>query len=153
MGAELSLLGSYKEIPPEFDKSIVLSNIRLKWDQNARSFIYHGPVGIIRIGNRPVNKNVETYVQLQKRGSGDLLDLYFKIDDSTWYYFAYNPGSMQVTSSNRTFNGIVMDVKDGDRKLKVRSEQMGYIYSLAPDRRAELFLRRFMDSEDQQQEN
>ena len=149
MQNELSLLGYYKDIPEEFNKNMVLSNVQLKWDQNSRSFLYHGPVGVIRIGNTQINKYVETYIQLSKRGSGDLFDIYFKVNNSTGYYFGYNPGSLQVSSTNREFNSIVMDLKDSVRKLKVRPGQTGFIYALAPDRRAELFLRRFMESEDE----
>jgi hypothetical protein len=153
MESELGLLGYYKETPPEFNKNLILSNIQLKWDQNSRSYIYHGPVGVLRAGNIQINKNVETYMQLNKRGSGDQLDIYFKVNSGLWYYFGYAPGSFQVTSTNRAFNQVVLQLKDSARKLKVRSGQKGYIYALAPERRAELFLRRFMDIEDAANQN
>ncbi len=148
MESELGLLGYYKEIPPEFAKKMVLSNVHLVWDQNSRSYIYHGPVGVLRVGSIPINKNVETYIQFSKRSSGDLLDIYFKVNSREWYYFGYNPGSFQVTSSNSTFNNIILELKDSARKLRVPPGQMGYIFALAPERRAELYLRRFMDIED-----
>jgi len=153
MEAELGLLGYYREIPSEFNKKLVLSNIHLKWDPDSRSYIYHGPVGVLRAGAVPINKNVETYLQLSKRGSGDLLDIYFKLDDNTWYYFGYNPGSFQVTSSNRRFNDIIFQLKDSSRKMKVPPGQMEFIYTQAPDRRVQLFLRRFMNIEDAEKEN
>ena len=92
-------------------------------------------------------------MQLSKRSSGDLLDIYFKVSNSLWYYFGYNPGSFQVTSTNRTFNSVVLDLKASARKLKVGPGQTGFIYALAPERRAELFLRRFLDIEDAANQN
>jgi hypothetical protein len=148
MESEMGLLGYYREVPAEFNKKLVLSNIRLKWDQNSRSYIFHGPVGILRAGKTAVNKDVETYIQLSKRSSGDFLDIYFKVSNSVWYYFAYNPGSFQATSSNKGFNSTILEIKDSSRKLKVPPGQTGYEYALAPDRRAQLFLRNYMAIED-----
>jgi len=148
MEKELGLYGNYKVIPENFNKNLILSNVKLKWNQNTRSFRYHGTIGVIRVGNKAVNKEVEAYIELSKRGSGDLLDICFIVDPNTFYYFGYNPGSMQVTSSNKTFNSIILSLKDTDRKLKVKPGATGYIYTLAPDRRVDLFLTRYNDAED-----
>jgi hypothetical protein len=147
MENELGLYGNYKSVPENFNKSMILSGIKLKWNQNTRSFRYHGSVGVIRIGNQAINKEVEAYIEFSKRGSGDLLDIYFVIDKNTYYYFGYTPGSLQVTSSNRTFNSIVFSLKDTNRLLKVKPGSTGFIYALAPDRRVDLFLRRYMEGE------
>lgn len=149
METELGLYGNYKAVPEKFNKSIIFSNVKLKWNQNTRSYRYHGPVGVIRIGNNPINKQVEAYIEFSKRGSGDLLDIYFQLDPNTYYYFGYNPGSMQVTSSNRSFNSLILSLKDSERKLKVKPGATGYIYALAPDRRVQLFLSRYSDAEEE----
>jgi hypothetical protein len=83
-----------------------------------------------------------------ERGSGDTFDMYLRVNDRTWYYIAYSPGTLQVLSSNRTFNAIVMDLKESDRKVKAKRGQAQYSYSLAAQRRLELFLDRFMEYED-----
>lgn len=145
---ELSLYGNYREVPPEFRKSMILSNVKLKYNMNTRSFRYNGDVGIVRIGDRQINKQARVFIELSKRASGDLLDIYFELNDRTWYYFGYNPGSFQVTSSNSVFNTLVLNLKDNQRKLSVRPGETEYIYSLSPERRAQLFLRRYMDEED-----
>ncbi len=147
METEQGLYGNYKAVPESFKKNLLLSNVKLKWNQNTRSFRYHGPVGVIRVGDKAINKEVEAYIEFSKRGSGDLLDIYFVVDKSTFYYFAYNPGSLQVTSSNKEFNNIVYTLKASERKLKVKPGEPGFIYALAPDRRVELFLRRYEEAE------
>ena len=148
--ADMSLYGEYRNIPEAFEKNLILSNVKLKWNQLTRTFRYHGDVAIIRVGDQLINKKVEAYIELTKRSSGDLLDIYFVLDDRNWYYFGYNPGSLQTVSSNRVYNGIVFDLKPAQRKVKTRLGQTGYIYSLAADRRAQLFLRRFLSSDEQQ---
>lgn len=145
MSSELSLYGSYRTIPPEFKKTLILSNVKLKWNTVTRSFRYHGDAGIIRVGDNQINKQAEVYIELSKRSSGDLLDIYILLDEKSWYYFGYNPGSLQTISSNREYNDIIMNLKDKQRKLAVKSKEQSYIYSLAPDRRVQLFLRRYID--------
>jgi hypothetical protein len=147
MSNDLGLYGAYRDVPDEFKKSIIISNANLTWNMNTRSYRYNGKIGIVRVGDKQVNKEAEVYIELSKRASGDLLDLYFKLNDNNWYYFGYNPGSFQVTSSNRQFNSIVYELKDNQRKMNVKPGEQSFIYALAPERRAELFLRRFMDEE------
>jgi len=147
LNADMGLYGEYRTIPSGFDKKLVLSDVKLKWNPYSRTYRYHGDIAIIRVGNNTISKKVEAYFEITKRSSGDLLDLYLKIDDKNWYYFGYNPGSLQVVSSNRKFNGIVFDLKPKDRKVRVRLGSTGYIYSLAAERRPQLFLRRFNAAE------
>ncbi len=147
MANELSLYGTYSEIPDAFKKTIIISNVKLKWNMNTRSFRYNGEVGIVRLGDKQINKQAEVFIELSKRSSGDLLDIYFKLNDRKWYYFGYNPGSLQVTSSNSIFNSILINLKENQRKLNLRGDPIGYIYTLAPERRAQLFIRRYSEEE------
>ena len=145
---QIGLLGIYEEIPPEWEHTIFFNEISLQWNQESRSFRWNGKVGIGNIGDIQVNKKVDAYIEMVERGSGDTFDMYLRVDDRTWYYIAYNPGTLQVLSSNRRFNAIVMDLKESDRKVKAKRGQAQYVYSLAAQRRLELFLDRFMEYED-----
>lgn len=147
MEADLGLYAEYRNIPPEFqNQKLIFSDVKLVWNQLTRTYRYNGDITIIKIGNRTINKKVEAYIELTKRTSGDLIDIYLKIDERQYYYLGYSPGSLQVISSNRLFNSIVFDLKAKDRKSKVRGGT-GYIYSLAAERRPQLFLRRFIAGE------
>lgn len=149
---ELGLYGLYSKIPPELEHTIFFNEIALEWNQDSRSFRYNGKVGIGNIGNIQVNKKVDAYIEFVEKGSGDIFDIYLKANDNTWYYIAYSPGGLQVLSSNRAFNQTVFDLKANDRKLKVKLGQPKYVYSLAADRRLELFILRFMDNEERKEE-
>ncbi len=145
---QLGLTGSYGEIPSQWKHSIFFSDLPLKWNQDSRSFRYNGTIGIGNIGDIQVNKKVQAYVELVEKGSGDLFDIYLKVDDNTWYYIAYTPGGLQVLSSNRRFNALVFDLKPADRRVKGKVGQGAYIYSLAAMRRLDLFLDRFLEYEE-----
>jgi hypothetical protein len=145
---QLGLMGVYEEIPAAWEHTIFFNEVPLVWNQDSRSFRWNGKVGIGNIGNIQVNKKVDAYIEMVERGSGDIFDIYLRVDDRTWYYIAYNPGTLQVLSSNRDFNDLIMNLKDSDRKVKVKRGQPEYLYSLAAQRRLELFLDRFMEYED-----
>jgi hypothetical protein len=145
---QVGLTGAYEEIPPEWRHTIFFNDLHLKWNQDARSFRYKGTVGIGNIGNIQVNKKVEAYIEFVERGSGDLFDIYLRVDDRIWYYIAYTPGGLQVLSSNSKFNEIVYDLKPADRRIKANVGQAQYIYSLAAQRRLDLFIERFLEYEE-----
>ncbi len=145
---QVGLTGAYEEIPPQWKHTIFFSDLSLKWNQDSRSFRYKGKVGIGNIGDIQVNKKVEAYIELVERGSGDVFDIYLRADDNVWYYIAYSPGGLQVLSSNRGFNGIIFDLKEGDRRIKGRVGQAPYVYSLAARRRLDLFINRFLEYEE-----
>jgi len=146
---QMGLTGAYTEIPPQLKHTIFFNDLPLRWNQDSRSFRYNGLVGIGNIGDIQVNKKVEAYIELVERGSGDVFDIYLRAGDRTWYYIAYTPGGLQVLSSNRTFNSIVFDLKEGDRRIKGRVGQAPYVYSLAARRRLDLFINRFLEVEEQ----
>ena len=142
---QLALTGAYEDIPPEWYSTIFFNDLPLTWDQDTRSFRYHGPVGIGNIGKVQVNKQVEAWVEFVEKGSGDVFDIYLDAGDGIWYYLAYSPGGLQVLSSNRTFNNIILETKEKDRRIKGGVGKASYIYSLAAQRRLELFRMRFQE--------
>jgi hypothetical protein len=145
---ELVLTGVYEEIPPAWKNTIFFNDLPLKWNQETRSFRYNGKVGIGNIGDIQVNKKVDAYIEMVERGSGDIFDIYLKVNRNTWYYIAYSPGGLQVLSSNRTFNNIVYDLKASDRRVRAKLGETQYIFSLAAQRRLDLFLDRFLSYEE-----
>ncbi len=144
---ELALTGMYNEIPQAWKNTIFFNDLPLKWNQNSRSFRYNGKVGIGNIGDIQINKKVDAYVELVEKGSGDIFDIYLRVDRRTWYYFAYSPGGLQVLSSNRNFNDIVFNLKAADRRVRARIGEPKYVYSLAARRRVDLFINRFLEYE------
>jgi len=145
---QLGLTGAYEEIPPQWQHTVFFNDLPLKWNQDSRSFRYNGTVGIGNIGNIQVNKKVDAYIEFVEKGSGDLFDIYLRAGDDAWYYIAYTPGGLQVLSSNRVFNDIVFNLKEGDRRVRGKIGASSYVYSLAARRRLDLFIDRFLEYEE-----
>jgi hypothetical protein len=85
---------------------------------------------------------VDGYVELQKRRSGDMLDIYLKPDNSTWYWFSYTRGVMMSLAGSNTFNSIIREEKLNTRKHPDNSISLPYTYMLGVQERLDSFLRR-----------
>ncbi len=145
---QLGLTGAYAEIPAVWKNTIFFNDLPLVWNQETQSFRHSGKIGIGNIGDVQVNKKVEAYIEMVEKGSGDIFDIYLRVDDRTWYYIGYSPGGLQVLSSNREFNSIVFDLKENDRRVKGKVGVAQYVYSLAARRRVDLFIDRFLEYEE-----
>lgn len=115
---DISLYGNMRRIPDELDFAILFSDLKLTWNPYIKAFVSSGPIGIAKIGKRQINKYVEGYVEISRRRTGDVFNIFLKIGNSSWYYFNYSAGVMQAISSNMEFNNELINVKDRYRKLK-----------------------------------
>ncbi|MGC9330468.1 MAG: hypothetical protein ACP5DZ_01165 [Bacteroidales bacterium] len=137
--SELSM-GNVKNAPKEMQKLVVLTDVNMKWYKEKSMFIHEGPVGISSLYDNPVNRNVFSFIALEKNRHGDKFHMYFEIDAETWYYFRYELGNMVAISTNTEFNQAVYDVRPGNRLIKDQGDQPSYRYSLG----SKTYLRRFL---------
>ena len=139
---EMKMFGQVPTVPKEQKHTLFLSDVTLEWDQDTRSYISTGKIGLGNVNGYPLNVAVEGYLEIQKKRSGDVFDLYLKLNGRDFYYFAYTPGVLQSISNNYTFNSILSNLKESKRKLKVRSGQPPYMYMLGVERKKTMFLRK-----------
>jgi hypothetical protein len=145
--AELGLYGKYQNIPKELIHTLFFTKVDLFWNQDTRSYRSTGKIGIGSINGQQVHKMVDGYMELSKRRSGDLFDVYLQLDRNIWYYFGYTRGVMHVLSSNRNFNLIVSDLKTKQRQLKTKRNEEPYIFIVTTGRKKDMFLRGFLEGE------
>jgi hypothetical protein len=143
--AELGLYGEYQNIPKELVHTIFFTKVDFVWNQDTRSYRSTGKIGIGSINGQQIHKMVDGYMELSKRRSGDLFDVYLQLDRDLWYYFGYTRGVMHVLSSNRNFNLIVGDLKTKQRQLKTKRNEEPYIFIVTTGRKKEMFLRGFLE--------
>jgi hypothetical protein len=113
---ELDLYGTSISLPKEFNYTLLLNDVDLYWNESTSSFRSRGKIGIGFIGPQPINVYVDGYIEIQRRRSGDMIDIYLKADESTWYYFSYFRGVMMTQAGNNTFNSIIANIKLNARK-------------------------------------
>jgi hypothetical protein len=142
MKEEMDLFGSSKNLPKEFTYELLLNDVKLYWNKSTSSYRSKGKIGIGFIGSQPVNVYVDGFIEIQRRRSGDMIDVYLKADESTWYYFSYLKGVMMARAGNTSFNSIISNEKEKDRKHPDSSLKVPYTYMIAVEDRLGRFLRR-----------
>ncbi len=138
--SELTLAGTMKKLPSALAATIVLSDVKLKWDSGTASYISEGPIGLASVGKESVFAEVKGILQLERKRGGDTMTLYLELAEDTWYFFNYTRTLMQAYSSNPEFNDIVMNTKEEERKSKGVKDQDPYTYILSSKRKKEIFL-------------
>lgn len=139
--AQINLNGMFKKVPSELNKTLVLTDVKMKWDDVTQSYVSIGKIGIGNIYKDQINKMVDGKIQIKKKKSGDVISIYLELDQNNWYFFTYTRGLMQVYSSSETFNSIIMEVKPDKRKLSAEKGQMPYQYMLSNKRKLNDFLK------------
>jgi hypothetical protein len=142
MKQDLDLFGVAGELPPEFNYELFLNDVTLNWNESSSSFRSKGRIGLGFVGTQPVNVYVDGAIEIQRRRSGDMFDIYLKANERTWYYFSYIKGNMMVLSSNPAFNSLVSSARQRTRRIPKKISKEPYSYMLAADDRLRRFLRR-----------
>jgi hypothetical protein len=142
---ELNLFGTVKSIPSELNKTIILNELKLVWNDVTNSYQSVGQIGIASINGIQINKKVDGFFELRIKRSGDMMDLYLQLDRRNYYYFGYTRGVMQTLSHNTTYVETIMNMKPKDRKSKTPRGSTPYNYLISTDRKKNNFYRRWQD--------
>lgn len=148
---EITLYGTIRTVPPELMKTLVLNHLHLKWNNETNSYQSVGKIGIGNIMGTEINKYVEGYVEIFKKRTGDICDIFLKADDQTWYYFGYTREVMQAISSHKEFNTMLRSLSPEKRTSKPAKGQTGYIYMVASDTKISQFMRRYRQMQEEQE--
>jgi hypothetical protein len=148
---EMDLFGTSRSLPKEFPYELVLNDVKLKWNEASSSYRSSGKIGIGFVGPNPINVYVDGYIEIQRRRTGDLVDVYLKADGAAWYYFSYLRGIMMTQAGNDNFNQAINKVKPNNRKDPKSNLRVEYTYMPAADDRLRRFLQR-MESGDEIQD-
>ncbi len=153
LSEDLQLYGSVRTMPKEFSYQIFLNDVNLVWNPQTLSFISKGKIGLGFIGTQPMNVYLDGYVEIQRKRSGDLLDIYLKANDGTWYWFSYFRGVLMSLSSNRAYDDIITGLKESARKHPDSNSRVPYKYMIGLPDRLGRFLRRMEGGMNEDYEN
>jgi hypothetical protein len=146
--SQVNLYGAYKKVPDELEHTMFLSDLKMKWNPTTRSFVSEGPIGLGIMGKSQLNKYFKGKLEVVKKRSGDLFNLYLEDDGGHWYFFNYQSGNMMVISSEDKFNNAIKEVKPDKRRLeKKEKNEASYQYTLGTPNKKSAFLRKFETTE------
>lgn len=133
-------MGNMNKAPKKMQDLFILTDVNMTFYKESSSYIHEGPVGVSSMGGVPVNRNVFSFISVEKNRRGDSFNMYFELDSETWYYFRFTAGNMAAISSNTVFNEAVYDTKPNERLIEAKGELPSYRYSLG----SKTYLRRYL---------
>jgi hypothetical protein len=142
MISEMSLVRHRKKVPDELAKTIFFTDLKMRWNPESGSYRSVGEIGIGYIGKEQINRKVKGTIEFVRKRSSDVLNMYFQIDNFTWYFFSYQRGLLQVISSNTQFNDFINNMKPEKKIIKPQDDKPGLEFILSTDRRKNDFLKR-----------
>lgn len=129
---DLRLSGIYK-LPKSLEKGFVISGANLEWDQGKRAWRdTNGKIGIMSIYDKQVNKEFNGHLEVVRKRSGNIVNIYIEVGPSEWYFYTYRQGQMEAISSDDNFNKVLTE------KTKARSP-----YSISAMKRKLDFVRSY----------
>ncbi len=149
---EINIFGASRNMPKEFNFEILLNDVNLYWNESTSSFRSEGKIGIGFIGDQPLNVYVDGFVEIQRRRSGDMFDIYLKADESNYYYFSYIRGNMMTQSGNNNYNVLISNIKEKDRRPPESTLRKPYIYMISVEDRLGKFLKRMAGEDNAEDE-
>ncbi len=96
----------------DLEKTIFISELRLKWNQATRSFQSIGDIGINSFDKFKLERKVKGKLEIVKRRSGDDYTLFIQSVMGSWYYFKFQKGIMYTVSSDPVYNKLIKDNSD-----------------------------------------
>ncbi|MCF8369685.1 MAG: hypothetical protein K9G76_11650 [Bacteroidales bacterium] len=140
--SDLSLFGKFRKFPDELKKTLVFGDLKFKWNYATRSFISYGKIGLSSIGKDQVNKYVNGTIEIARKRTGDVVNIYIEFDNGkSWYFFNYRNNLMQTISSNMDYNNYIRELKDDKRTVKKDKEGEEYSFIISNLRKKTDFLR------------
>jgi hypothetical protein len=130
---EMTLFGTSKDFPNEINHTLHFTNLSLKWSNSTKSYQSFGKIGIGNIKDHQVNRMVDGFIEIHRRRTGDMMDIYMDLNNNPFYYFGYTRGNMQTFSSSSEFVQIVRDLPLRKRKMKVKRGGTPFIYMVSSD--------------------
>jgi hypothetical protein len=94
----------------QLEKTIVISNVDLRWSPNQRSWYNTSKLGFSNILKNDINASIDGFIEIKKSDTGgDIIHLFLQVAPATWFYFGYNDGRLSMFSSNPDFNAMVTE--------------------------------------------
>ena len=143
---ELNLYGSFKKIPDELRHTFFITELKMAWNNDSRTYRSSGTIGISNIEKTSINRRVPGYVEIVHKRSGDVFNLYLEPENGAWYYFSYSRGLLQSISSYSAFNEAIEKIKP-EKRVRKEKDKADFEYILSTDRAVRNFLKRMQPPE------
>ena len=99
---------SLASISSALARSLVLSNVNMKWSPVFNSWYSVGKIGVANILDSEINGKLEGFLEVRKLEGDEEFHLFLKASPTTYYYFGYVENRLYTFSSNEGFNAEII---------------------------------------------
>ncbi len=143
--SELNIQGQLKKIPEELRSLFYFADAKWLWNEEDEAFQTLGKLGLMNMGKREVFRYVKGKIEIQKKRSFDVFNMYLEIEPSTWYYFESKNGIMSIITSDKEFIAALAEVKEEKKRTKGGKGQKFSYMMVASNKKKNDFIDRFDD--------
>lgn len=130
-------------LPKEMQSNIIFSHLTLVFDPNFQIYRSVGPIGVAYIGETPVMKMINGYVEFGQRKFNDFFHIYLESSFFDWYYFTYQNNTLQAVSSKEDFNKLLAAIPNEKRQIPLtKDKKFFFLYTIGSAGAKESFLYR-----------
>jgi hypothetical protein len=90
-------------------KTLVLSDVNLKWSDSDKAWYSIGKIGISNIQQDDINAMVDGFLEIKKDETGDIINLFLQLSKRTWYFFNFEENRIITSSSNEDYLNYIAD--------------------------------------------
>ncbi|CAN5203176.1 hypothetical protein BH23BAC1_BH23BAC1_07740 [soil metagenome] len=93
---------------PELLKSLVISDVDLKWSEKNKAWYSTSKISVSNILKTDINARMDGFMEIRKKNDGgERIDLFLQASPATWYYISYEDNRLLLFSSNDEFNNQI----------------------------------------------
>jgi hypothetical protein len=90
-------------------KTLVLSDVNLRWSKEDKAWYSVGRIGLGNILQDDINASVDGFLEIKKNENGDVINLFLQFSPRTWYYFNFEENRIITSSSNEDYLNAIAD--------------------------------------------
>ena len=90
-------------------KTLVLSDVNLKWSKKNKAWYSAGKIGLANMLQDDINAAVDGFLEIKKTETGDVINLFLQFSPRTWYFFNFEENRIITSSSNEDYLNFIAD--------------------------------------------
>jgi len=119
-GSEENRLSNFgQKIPEQLQFSMLLSDMKFKWDAEQNLFLSEQRVSLHNFNGAPISKIFNGRVEIKKRRGGDEYTIYLISQSGKYYYFRYRDNVLDFYTNQKLIMEMFDEIEDEDRSYEV----------------------------------
>jgi hypothetical protein len=126
-------------VSSELAKSLVITDLNLKWSEQKKAWYSMGKIGLSNVGTKDINAVVDGFVEIRKSSEvGNIINVFLQIAPGEWYFLNFEGNRLLAYSSHDDFNTAIRN------KSKAAKAKPGdYVIADSDLAETKLFVSRF----------